>query len=301
MITVDYVTEPGVLQGHHLITRLTENNGNFTFDAQVRLDFKAVGVDGRLIWDPNDLYYGQAITGSIAGPSNGRLLADLELSVIVNGVVSTFTVPAANTANNANLRDLISDFNQAILAAGLDTSIAARLSGNQISLVPADSGSTSNSILQVSFANAVAASLGFTAGQLSTAGYIGSNGLSSLLPSEGDFLAIIIDALDGDDTITVGPTVVKSVWTDGGAGNDRIEYISGSPILIDQTDARNNGVGNGDQAHAFDLAVAAAPSNPSGFRIAGQYRFTGLTIDSPSDEDWYAFKLGAAPSPANSC
>ena len=42
--------------------------------------------------------------------------------------------------------------------------------------------------------------------------------LSNLLPPEGDFLAIIIDALDGNDEVTVGPTVVKSVWIDGGAG-----------------------------------------------------------------------------------
>ena len=33
VITVDFVTEPGLLSGHHLITRLTNNNGNFTFDA----------------------------------------------------------------------------------------------------------------------------------------------------------------------------------------------------------------------------------------------------------------------------
>ena len=40
-IHVDFVTEPGVLADHHLITRLTNNNGNFSFAAQVRLDFGA--------------------------------------------------------------------------------------------------------------------------------------------------------------------------------------------------------------------------------------------------------------------
>ena len=53
VITVDYVTEPGLLQGHHLITRLTNNNGNFTFDAQVQLDFDATDEDGNLIWNPS--------------------------------------------------------------------------------------------------------------------------------------------------------------------------------------------------------------------------------------------------------
>ena len=33
----------------------------------------------------------------------------------------------------------------------------------------------------------------------------------------GEFLAIIIDALDGNDTITVGPAVQKSVCVDAGA------------------------------------------------------------------------------------
>ena len=62
-INLDFVTEPGILQGHHLMTRLTRNSddsGNaedfFTFDAQVRLDFGATDGDGNLIWNPNDLF-----------------------------------------------------------------------------------------------------------------------------------------------------------------------------------------------------------------------------------------------------
>src|SRR4029077_13610895 len=54
VINVDYVTEPGLLQGHHLITRLTNNNGNYTFAATVRLDFNAVDQQGRLIWNATD-------------------------------------------------------------------------------------------------------------------------------------------------------------------------------------------------------------------------------------------------------
>ena len=55
VISVDYVTEPGLLSDHHLITRLTENDGNFSFDAQVRLDFGATDDEGNLIWDANDV------------------------------------------------------------------------------------------------------------------------------------------------------------------------------------------------------------------------------------------------------
>lgn len=39
-----------------------------------------------------------------------------------------------------------------------------------------------------------------------------------LLPSEGEFQVILIDALDGNDLVVVGPTVQKSVWVDAGAG-----------------------------------------------------------------------------------
>ncbi|MEM9825839.1 MAG: LamG-like jellyroll fold domain-containing protein, partial [Planctomycetota bacterium] len=57
-INVDFVTEPGILQGHHLITRLTKTTSDtgeefFTFDAQVRLDFAATDDDGNLVWDTN--------------------------------------------------------------------------------------------------------------------------------------------------------------------------------------------------------------------------------------------------------
>ena len=51
VISVDFVTEPGLLADQHLITRLTNNNGNFTFAAQLSLDFDAVDGDGNLIWD----------------------------------------------------------------------------------------------------------------------------------------------------------------------------------------------------------------------------------------------------------
>ncbi len=56
-ISVDFVTEPGILQGHHLVTRLTENNGAFSFAAQLRLDFAATDDDGNLIWKTDDTLF----------------------------------------------------------------------------------------------------------------------------------------------------------------------------------------------------------------------------------------------------
>ena len=174
IITVDFVTEPGLLQEHHVITRLTENNGNFTFDAQVDLDFQAKDAAGNLIWDQQDVLF---------DPEQGGLV---------------------------NPRDL-----------------------------------------------------------------------GGLLPPEGDFLAIIIDALDGNDKVTVGPTVVKTVWVDAGAGDDQVEIASGSPILIDGAERPQR---NDTPANAFDLGT-----------VASSTIFTGLTLDSPQDEDWYAFRPGSTP------
>ena len=157
-ISVDFVTEPGILQGHHLVTRLTENNGSFSFDAQVRLDFSATDDEGNLVWDPETLFFGDQLL-------NEDPFARAEA-----------------------LNDRFSD---------------------------ADS-------------------------------------LSTLLPPEDEFRAIIIDSLAGDDVINVGPTVQKTVWIDAGEGDDEVLIASGRAILIDQTDPIGD---RNDQAvNAYELA-----------------------------------------------
>ncbi|MBX3436714.1 MAG: FG-GAP repeat protein, partial [Planctomycetaceae bacterium] len=104
---------------------------------------------------------------------------------------------------------------------------------------------------------------------------------------EADFLAIIIDALDGDDTIHVNETVQKSVWVDAGPGNDIVRIEPQLSFLPDATDAVGNR--NDTRQRAFNL----------GTLVSGGI-FTGLTIDSArSDEpdiDWYRFTLAAAPT-----
>ncbi|MFM9066060.1 MAG: hypothetical protein ACKOUR_01830, partial [Planctomycetota bacterium] len=169
VITVDYVTEPGLLQNKHLITRSTENNGNFTFDAQVKLSFDATDASGNLIWRASD--------------SQIRL-------------------------------DSLRRENQE--AAG-----TARAERRETQLV------------------------------------------NGLLPPEGDFLAIIIDCLDGNDQVTVGPTVQKTVWVDGGAGDDRIIFRSGNAILSDKTEqtARNDFQ---QDAYSFGQPLLVATTNPAG-------------------------------------
>ena len=193
VITVDFVTEPGLLGDHHLITRLTENNGLFTFDAQVRLDFEATDADGNRIWDPQDLVYRLEEIEAIDDPKARRLaFGQLELDV-------------------------------------------------------------------------------------------------RLLPPEGDFLAIIIDAKAGDDRVYVGPTVQRSVWINAGDGDDRGEIAGGSAILADLADAANRNEVFGDAmnpARAFELVG----SGPDG-SIDRSTLWRDLTLDSPRDVDWYRFSI----------
>lgn len=183
IITVDYVTEPGLLGDHHLITRLTENNGFFTFDAQVQLDFAATNPDGSLVWDPQDIVYRR--DEIVATEDNQRRqLAEQSL----------------------------------------------QLSGD-------------------------------------------------LLPPEGDYLAIIVNAGNGDDQVFVGPTVQRSVWVSAGDGDDRVEFSSGAPLLVDlaDTEGRNEVLGD--------------PNDPSNAYLLPSFDqttlFTALTIDHPQDVDWY--------------
>ena len=157
VISVDFVTEEGLLKNHHLVTRLTENNGNFTFDAQVRLDFNATDENGDFVCDPNDV---------VAAVESYRNEEPDEREVDLGS-------PAA---------------------------------------------------------------------------------LSKLLPPEGDFVAILIDALAGEDDITVGPTVQKTVWIDAGDDDDVVRIEPGNAILSDLAD---QGVRNDAAEQAFSLSGPA--------------------------------------------
>ena len=195
VISVDLVTEPGLLSDHHLVTRLTENNGNFTFSAQVKLDFSATDADGNPVWDASDL------------------LLDLD------------------------------------------------------SLRTEDPDARGESLAQ----------LDFVENQL----------VGDLLPDEGDFLAIIIDALGGNDVITVGPTTQKTVWTDAdaGAGDDIVDIQAGNSILIDQTEL---GTRNDIASEAFPLGGAAvlvgASAAPVNGRLTSDAIFT-VVINADAEFD----------------
>ncbi|MCA9139509.1 MAG: FG-GAP repeat protein, partial [Planctomycetales bacterium] len=405
IITVDFVTEPGVLQGHHLITRLTNNSGNFTFDAQVQLDFEATDENGNLVWDPTDALPGLNLVSLAPSDTEGRLSATAEFTLTVDGG-EPIDVSVISNSHNEVLDDLIDDINtalqQAFFTAGADVLVEARRVGdrirlvrlegdgitplirpramelsNAVGLIPAelksvdtdllllgevqpsdyatmdvrfdlsiDSGNPTSIVIAANPTNTTldqlladinaAIQLGFEAAgrrQIITAIAEGSDiylvrhddtpleeslvltnanpitttelhfseaqiairgQLRNLLPPEGDFTAILIDALGGNDQITVGPTVVKSVWVDAGDGDDRVEVLSGRPILADLTDGGVGSVNirNDSRATAYDLT-------PSPSMIVGHQLFTGLTIDNPMDVDWYRFKLDSPPRPGS--
>ncbi|TWU51857.1 PKD domain-containing protein [Rubripirellula reticaptiva] len=201
IISVDFVTEPGLLGNHHLITRLTENNGFFSFDAQVRLDFSATNPDGSLVWDPSDLVQRvEEIRGAVGDDARQLVARSLELS-------------------------------------------------------------------------------------------------GDLLPAEGDFTAIIINAGAGDDQVFVGPTVQKTVWTGAGAGDDTVEYAGGTAILVDIADAdpRNEVFGDADDfSRAYEISDS---ENGQPSRLRETIYFEKLTLDSPTDVDWFTFvSSGMTPS-----
>ncbi|CAB5141075.1 Alkaline phosphatase (EC [Olavius algarvensis associated proteobacterium Delta 3] len=197
VMTVDFVTEPGLLRDHHLITRLTDNNGNYSFAAQVRLDFGAVDEDGNPVWDAQDA------------------IADLD----------------------------------ALAQRGEDQNPENPDPG-----IPVGTASTSTQAL------------------------VDTGQLDGLLPPEGDFDVILVDGLGGNDRIDVGPTVQKTVWIDGGPGDDRVTITGGNAILVDKSE---HGVRNDSSETAYDLGTDLAESAV----------FTGLTIDNPEDLDWYRFSL----------
>lgn len=113
---------------------------------------------------------------------------------------------------------------------------------------------------------------------------------------EPSFDAIIIDALGGNDSITAGDTVQRTVWVDAGSGDDTVRIQPALAFLPDATDpmivqiiGSNPIRGNDDKATAYNFGS-----------IAGNRVFRGLTIDSARtdqpDIDWYKFKLAAVPA-----
>jgi Ca2+-binding RTX toxin-like protein len=114
--------------------------------------------------------------------------------------------------------------------------------------------------------------------------------VNTILGGEPEFLAIVIDARAGNDTVAVGETVRTSVWVDGGSGDDTITIAPSRAFLPDRTDQRTQR--NDAMANAYLLGT-----------LDGSRAFTGLTIDSnrpeTPDTDWYKVRFAQAPVPGD--
>ncbi len=189
-IQVNFVTEPGLLEGRHLVTRLTNNDGNFTFAAELSLDFDAVDPSGKPVWDVEDAVLDLSGLDGLSLAERSDAVATLDLQRI----------------------DL----------------------------------------------------------------------LKKILPPEGEFLAIVIDALGGNDSIVVGPTVQKTVWVDAGAGDDFVDIQAGNAILVDNSERRSDYGRNDLFETAFPLVgivrVTGGVDLPADGRLAADARFS-LRVD----------------------
>ncbi|MEO1999137.1 MAG: hypothetical protein ABGZ17_28155, partial [Planctomycetaceae bacterium] len=426
VINVDYVTDQdSVLANRHLITRLTGNNGNFTFDAQVQLSFDATDEDGNLIWNPEDTFFDHnltadsafrtALAGLIPAPAtisdNVRFVLkidnqeDVTVTVLSNSLPtestaadvvallnesltsavrgedeivnlsrrvraelvddrielrlltgSSFTLnypvddPSANTigfadgqtstagqlsdtaqfflsvygdspvlvtveadAQISSVAQLVVAINDSLQTVNLGTTVVAEVLTSRLpnglieesirfrltDNVPRTTGQDdrvrdATVPLQIMGINDVTLNeLHFADGQASVRERTGDVDVTRLLPPEGDFDAIIIDALDGDDEINVGPTVIKSVWIDAGPGNDIVDIKEGRPILPDLGEREHvidgrTVVGNDTPGTAYQLlspAIVIGQTLPASTgRLTGAATFT-VDIKLPEDVD----------------
>ena len=77
----------------------------------------------------------------------------------------------------------------------------------------------------------------------------------------------------------------RTVWIDAGSGDDRVEILSGSTMLPDQSERPHR---NDAPENAFDLTAHDGNS-----KLTASRTFSGLTIDNPADVDFYRFTVGA--------
>ncbi len=114
--------------------------------------------------------------------------------------------------------------------------------------------------------------------------------VSTAFADEPDpYVAVIIDALEGDDQVTVGETVQKTVWVDAGPGDDYVRLEPQRAYLTDQAELTVEEEGqrrfNQEPHSAYDLG-----------HLVSSKQFRNLTIDSARrdepDVDWYRFTVG---------
>ncbi|MCA9049307.1 MAG: hypothetical protein KDA89_11300, partial [Planctomycetaceae bacterium] len=224
VISVDYVTDQdSVLANRHLITRLTGNNGNFTFDAQVQLSFDATDEDGNLIWNPDDVFFDHNLTAALplravvtaSDPAPATLADPVSLTLVINAGSENDTSPeisadivVAATAADSTAADVMEAVNAALADSVLAGQVRAELLDGILQFVLLNGDSLT--VLATETADAGAAGpdvLGFAAGQVETTGQLHQDAVFFLSVYGDDPVQVTVTADDTADNMTAADLI----------------------------------------------------------------------------------------------
>lgn len=99
-----------------------------------------VWADNFGAWPKQNVDFVPAITGAADAVGNGQLSSNANFQVVIENLTTmtstttNVTVPAASTAGNANVADLVADVNSALAAAGLSGQVTASVDGNRVKM-----------------------------------------------------------------------------------------------------------------------------------------------------------------------
>jgi autotransporter-associated beta strand protein len=107
------------------------------------------------------------LVATAAGPANGRLSADAVFSLSIGDASPVaVTVPRAVTAGNSGPDDLVAEFNTALAAAGLGSSVVAGREGDRLTLTTPGNGLLA--VLEADAANPIVTEVGFRPRQMAS-------------------------------------------------------------------------------------------------------------------------------------
>ncbi|WP_182868153.1 PKD domain-containing protein [Rhodopirellula sp. JC639] len=325
LITVSYVTEPGILQGHHLVTRLTNNNGSFSFDAQVRLDFAATDGEGNLIWDPDVVFAGgdlavedpiiraQSLNQTFNDRNSlSRLLPpeDDFRAIIIDALAGDDIVNVGPTVQKTVWIDAGDGNDQVTIESGRSilidkTDPIDRRNDSAVETLDAMGEIRSAPFALQGTPVIVGSSVNVTDGQL----------------IDDATFYLILDDFQDHIRVDVAASMTDGTEQGTSPNRDLTDLIDDINRAIGQTDAAGRVVATraGDAiaistlviSDPSRLAISIAPKNAAHTQLGlpntatamvdsvltRSIRFAGLTIDSPEDRDYYRFAAPQSLSP----
>ena len=260
-IELNLVTERGPLGGHYLLTRLSEVEGYFSFQAEARLSHPEAVEANLVLWEPTNPIARESYQTRYSRDPPRKPLEFLQPE------------EGKDEGNSENNRDP-----ESLQSVG-ETSEGESKSGPQ-------SNSEKDKIESTAAVPVVKYPTGLD--------------------------VVFIDALGGDDEVTIWPTVQTTSWIDAGKGNDTVQIQTGKVILPDKTEAARIAVVDVEaetDENAEENTIPETDSNAEkddntdekGFKLlfpkpgdeddlAALVEFTGLTFHDPEDrEDLFVF------------